>query len=90
MERLRSRIAQAVDTNATTTPTRVFDQLGSRVAKAHNAFTLENVELTFLERPLFYVGGHYVTFLGLVAFAAFSRQALSSHDFTKRCRSPLF
>src|SRR6185437_13004848 len=35
------------------------------------AFTLENVELTFLERPLFYVGGHYVTFLGLAAFAAF-------------------
>jgi len=29
------------------------------------------VELTFLERPLFYVGGHYVTFLGLAAFAAF-------------------
>jgi small-conductance mechanosensitive channel len=28
------------------------------------------VELTFLERPLFYVGGHYVTFLGLAAFAA--------------------
>ena len=42
-----------------------------RVAKAHNAFTLENVELTLLERPLFYVGGHYVTFLGLAAFAAF-------------------
>ena len=41
------------------------------VAKAHNAFTLENVELTLLERPLFYVGGHYVTFLGLAAFAAF-------------------
>jgi small-conductance mechanosensitive channel len=29
------------------------------------------VELTLLERPLFYVGGHYVTFLGLAAFAAF-------------------
>lgn len=29
------------------------------------------MELTFLERPLFYVGGHYVTFLGLAAFAAF-------------------
>jgi small-conductance mechanosensitive channel len=29
------------------------------------------VELTLLEQPLFYVGGHYVTFLGLAAFAAF-------------------
>ena len=29
------------------------------------------MELTLLERPLFYVGGHYVTFLGLAAFAAF-------------------
>ena len=28
------------------------------------------MELTLLERPLFYVGGHYVTFLGLAAFAA--------------------
>jgi small-conductance mechanosensitive channel len=27
--------------------------------------------MTLLERPLFYVGGHYVTFLGLIAFAAF-------------------
>ena len=38
-----------------------------------NAFTLENVEMTLLERPLFYVGGHYVTFLGLIAFAGFSQ-----------------
>jgi small-conductance mechanosensitive channel len=29
------------------------------------------VELTLLEQPLFYVGKHYVTFLGLIAFAAF-------------------
>jgi small-conductance mechanosensitive channel len=29
------------------------------------------VELTLLERPLFYVEGHYVTFLGLIAFAVF-------------------
>ena len=29
------------------------------------------MELTLLERPLFYVGGHYVTFLGLAAFAGF-------------------
>jgi small-conductance mechanosensitive channel len=28
------------------------------------------VNLTLLERPLFYVGGHYVSFLGLIAFAA--------------------
>ena len=27
------------------------------------------MELTLLDRPLFYVGGHYVTFLGLIAFA---------------------
>jgi len=29
------------------------------------------VELTLLERPLFYIGSHYVTFFGLIAFAAF-------------------
>jgi Small-conductance mechanosensitive channel len=28
------------------------------------------VEITLLEKPLFYLGGHYVTFLGLIAFAA--------------------
>jgi small-conductance mechanosensitive channel len=28
------------------------------------------VNLTLLERPLFYVSGHYVSFLGLIAFAA--------------------
>ena len=27
--------------------------------------------MTLLERPLFYIGQHYVTFLGLIAFAAF-------------------
>jgi len=41
------------------------------VAKPHNPFTLENVDLTLLERPLFYMGGRYVTFLGLIAFAGF-------------------
>ncbi len=41
------------------------------VAKPHNAFTLQNVEMTLLERPLFYVGEHYVTVLGLIAFAGF-------------------
>jgi small-conductance mechanosensitive channel len=39
------------------------------VAKPRKAPTLENVDLTLLERPLFYIGGHYVTFLGLIAFA---------------------
>src|SRR5216117_890206 len=41
------------------------------VAKTYNAFTLENVEMTLLERPLFQVGDHYVTILGLIAFAGF-------------------
>jgi small-conductance mechanosensitive channel len=41
------------------------------VAKLCNKFTLESVDLTLLERPLFYVGKHYVTFLGLIGFAAF-------------------
>ncbi len=41
------------------------------VAKPYNAFTLDNVEMTLLERPLFYVGDHYVTVLGLIAFAGF-------------------
>jgi len=41
------------------------------VAKTYNTFTLENVEMTLLERPLFYIGDHYVTVLGLIAFAGF-------------------
>jgi small-conductance mechanosensitive channel len=41
------------------------------VAKPCNAFTLENVEITLLKRPLFYIGDHYVTILGLIAFAGF-------------------
>src|SRR5881409_2765570 len=41
------------------------------VAKPYNAFTLENVEMTLLERPLFYVGPHYVTLLGLIVFVGF-------------------
>src|SRR5881296_2121337 len=41
------------------------------VAKPYNAFTLADVEMTLLERPLFYIGDHYVTFLGLIAFAGF-------------------
>src|SRR6266481_2775888 len=52
-------------------PVRLWLGVTSAVAKPHNAFTLENVDLTLLERPLFYIGGHYVTFLGLIAFAAF-------------------
>jgi len=43
----------------------------STVAKTRHAFTLDVVEMTLLERPLFYIGQHYVTFLGLIAFAAF-------------------
>src|SRR5205823_941100 len=41
------------------------------VAKPYNAFTVENVKMTLLERPLFYIGDHYVTVLGLIAFAGF-------------------
>src|SRR5256886_9367689 len=41
------------------------------VAKPYNAFTVENVEMTLLERPLFYIGDHYVAVLGLIAFAGF-------------------
>jgi len=41
------------------------------LAKPLNAFTLEDVEITILERPLFYIGDHYVTVLGLIAFAGF-------------------
>jgi small-conductance mechanosensitive channel len=36
-----------------------------------NPTTLDGVNLTLLERPLFYVEGHYVTVLGLIAFAVF-------------------
>jgi len=39
------------------------------VAKPYNAFTLENVQMTLLERPLFYIGEHYVSITGLVGFA---------------------
>src|SRR5205814_6308724 len=63
------RAARAFDPDAVTTRTRVFNRSRFLVAKAHNAFTLGNVEMTLLERPLFYVGDHYVTFLGLIAFA---------------------
>src|SRR6266403_1966567 len=52
-------------------PVRLWLGVTSAVAKPHNAFTLENVDLTLLERLLFYIGGPYVTFLGLIAFAAF-------------------
>jgi small-conductance mechanosensitive channel len=41
------------------------------VAKPHDAFTLNNVEITILQRPLFYVGEHYISVLGLIAFASF-------------------
>jgi small-conductance mechanosensitive channel len=38
------------------------------VAKLPNGPTLKGVDLTLFERPLFQIGGHYVTFLGLIAF----------------------
>ena len=41
------------------------------VAKPYNGFRLADVEMTLLERPLFYIGDHYVTILGLIAFAGF-------------------
>ncbi len=41
------------------------------VANLRKALTLRKVDTTLFERPLFYVGGHYVTLLGLTAFAAF-------------------
>jgi small-conductance mechanosensitive channel len=42
-----------------------------KVAKPYNPFTLADVEMTLLERPLFYIGDHYLTILGLIAFAGF-------------------
>src|SRR6266403_1555861 len=47
------------------------DVFSFKVAKPYNAFTLADVEMTLLERPLFYIGDHYVTILGLIAFAGF-------------------
>ena len=41
------------------------------VANLPEVFTLKHVDLTLLERPLFYIGRNYVTFLGLIAFTAF-------------------
>jgi small-conductance mechanosensitive channel len=35
------------------------------------------VEIPLLERPLFYISGHYVTFLGLIGFAAFFAAGLA-------------
>jgi small-conductance mechanosensitive channel len=46
-------------------------KLNPIVAKVFNTFTLANVEITLLQRPLFYVGNHYVSLLGLIAFAGF-------------------
>jgi small-conductance mechanosensitive channel len=47
------------------------------VAKPCNPFTLENVEMTLLERPLFYIGDHYVTIFGLIAFTGFFAAGLA-------------
>jgi small-conductance mechanosensitive channel len=41
------------------------------VAKPYNAFRLADVEMTLLAGPLFHIGDHYVTILGLIAFAGF-------------------
>jgi small-conductance mechanosensitive channel len=41
------------------------------VAQQPGVFTLSNVEMTLLQRPLFYLGDHYVTLSGLIAFAGF-------------------
>jgi len=41
------------------------------VAKPHDAFTLSDVDMTLLQQPLFHVGKHYVTVLGLIAFVGF-------------------
>jgi len=40
----------------------------SQVAKPDDTFTLTNMDITVLRRPLFYVGHHYVTLLGVIAF----------------------
>jgi small-conductance mechanosensitive channel len=45
--------------------------MASRLRSSGTRNTLEHVNLTLLERPLFYIEGHYVTFLGLSAFAVF-------------------
>ena len=50
---------------------RRFGRAGFVVANLCNAPTLENVEITLLEKPLFYIGQHYVTVLGLIAFGGF-------------------
>src|SRR5213080_3364010 len=41
------------------------------VAKPYNAFTVENVDMTLLQQPLFHIGQQYITFLGLIAFVGF-------------------
>jgi small-conductance mechanosensitive channel len=40
------------------------------VANGRNPPRLEAVNWKLLEQPLFYIGGHYVSFLGLIAFVA--------------------
>ena len=47
------------------------DVFSFTVAKPHDTFTLMDVEITILQRPLFYIGHHYVTVLGLIAFVGF-------------------
>jgi small-conductance mechanosensitive channel len=63
--------------------------LALAVAKVDKPITLESVGLTLFQRPLFYVEGHYVTFLGLIAFAALFAAGVSiarilQSDFVRR------
>lgn len=41
------------------------------VANQFNTFRLASVEITLLQRPLFYVGDHYVSLFCSIAFAGF-------------------
>jgi hypothetical protein len=47
------------------------------------------VEITLLQRPLFYVGDHYVSLVGSIAFGGFFAAGLFIARFLnpKRCRS---
>jgi small-conductance mechanosensitive channel len=47
------------------------DGFSFTVAKPHDAFTLMDVDMTLLQRPLFHLGQHYVTLLGLIALIGF-------------------
>lgn len=61
----------------------------STVANQFNTFRLATVEITLLQRPLFYVGDHYVSLVGSIAFGGFFAAGLFIARFLnpKRCRS---